>query len=42
MLVVTTPSKPGDRTKVCLICPGLGRIARGYETFTRETFDALK
>jgi 1,2-diacylglycerol 3-alpha-glucosyltransferase len=29
------------RTKVFLVCPGLGHIARGYETFTRECFDAL-
>ncbi len=28
-------------TKVFLICPGLGRIQRGYESFTRECFDAL-
>ena len=29
------------RTKVFLVCPGLGHIARGYETFARECFDAL-
>jgi 1,2-diacylglycerol 3-alpha-glucosyltransferase len=29
------------RTKVFLVCPGLGHVARGYETFTRECFDAL-
>jgi 1,2-diacylglycerol 3-alpha-glucosyltransferase len=28
-------------TKVLLVCPGLGHIVRGYETFTRECFDAL-
>ena len=39
---MTRPTGTSDRTKVCLICPGLGRIARGYETFTRETFDALR
>lgn len=27
---------------VFLICTGLGNINRGYETFTRECFDALK
>ena len=29
------------RTKVFLVCPGLGHVARGFETFTRECFDAL-
>lgn len=28
-------------TKVFLVCSGLGRINRGYETFTQECFDAL-
>lgn len=27
---------------VFLVCTGLGRINRGYESFTRECFDALK
>ena len=27
---------------VFLVCTGLGRINRGYETFTQECFDALK
>ncbi|MHB1559263.1 MAG: glycosyltransferase family 4 protein [Isosphaeraceae bacterium] len=30
------------RTKVFFVCPGLGHVARGYETFTREAFDALR
>ncbi len=30
------------RTKVFFVCPGLGHIARGYETFTREAFDVLR
>lgn len=29
------------RIKAFFVCPGLGHIARGYETFTRECFDAL-
>lgn len=29
-------------TKVFLICTGLGEVQRGYESFTRECFDALK
>ena len=28
-------------TKVFLLCSGLGRINRGYESFTQECFDAL-
>ena len=28
--------------KVFLLCSGLGRVNRGYETFTRECFDALR
>jgi glycosyltransferase involved in cell wall biosynthesis len=28
--------------KVFFVCPGLGHVARGYETFTRESFDALR
>jgi 1,2-diacylglycerol 3-alpha-glucosyltransferase len=28
-------------TRVFLICSGLGRVSRGYESFTRECFDAL-
>jgi 1,2-diacylglycerol 3-alpha-glucosyltransferase len=31
-----------QRHKVFLVCCGLGRINRGYETFTRECFAALK
>lgn len=27
---------------ICFVCPGLGHIYRGYETFTRECFDAIK
>lgn len=27
---------------IFLVCTGLGRISRGYETFTRECFEALK
>lgn len=27
--------------KIFLVCPGLGNINRGYESFTRECFDAL-
>ncbi|RYX87470.1 glycosyl transferase, partial [bacterium] len=27
---------------VFLVCTGLGHINRGYESFTRECFDALK
>jgi len=30
------------QTKVFFVCPGLGHIARGYETFTREAFDVLR
>ncbi len=30
-----------QKTKVFLLCAGLGRINRGYESFTRECFDAL-
>jgi hypothetical protein len=29
-------------TRVFLVCPGLGHVNRGYETFTRECFDALR
>ena len=28
-------------TKVFLLCAGLGRISRGFESFTQECFDAL-
>lgn len=28
-------------TKVFIVCPGVDRIQRGYESFTRECFDAL-
>jgi 1,2-diacylglycerol 3-alpha-glucosyltransferase len=28
--------------KVFFVCPGIGHIHRGYETFTRQCFDALK
>jgi len=28
--------------RVFLICPGVGHIARGYESFTRECFEALR
>ncbi|MBD1848395.1 glycosyltransferase family 4 protein [Cyanobacteria bacterium FACHB-63] len=27
--------------KVFIVCPGVGRIQRGYESFTRECFEAL-
>ncbi len=30
------------RTKVYLPCSGLGRIHRGYESFTQECFEALR
>lgn len=30
-----------EKTKVFLLCAGLGRINRGYESFTREFFEAL-
>jgi 1,2-diacylglycerol 3-alpha-glucosyltransferase len=30
------------KRNVFLVCTGLGRINRGYESFTRECFDALK
>lgn len=38
------PDSRGDGVpiKVWLVCPGLGRIARGYETFTRECYEALR
>ena len=32
---------PG-RLRVFLVCPGVGHVNRGYETFTRECFEALK
>lgn len=32
----------GRRTKVFLACSGLGHVARGFETFTQECFDALR
>ena len=28
-------------SKVFLICSGLGRVNRGFESFTQECFDAL-
>lgn len=28
--------------KICLPCPGLEHVQRGFETYTRELFDALK
>ncbi len=28
--------------KIFLVCPGVGHIGRGYETFTRQCFDVLK
>jgi 1,2-diacylglycerol 3-alpha-glucosyltransferase len=28
--------------EIFLVCPGVGHIGRGYETFTRQCFDALK
>lgn len=28
--------------KICMPCGGLGRVNRGYETFTQECFNALK
>lgn len=30
------------RANIFFVCPGLGHIFRGYETFTRQCFDALK
>jgi glycosyltransferase involved in cell wall biosynthesis len=34
---------PGDRRiRVALVCPGLGHVNRGFETFTAECFDALR
>ncbi|MFA6289073.1 MAG: glycosyltransferase family 4 protein [Opitutaceae bacterium] len=32
----------GFQIKVWIVCSGLGHIQRGYESFTRECFDALK
>ncbi len=32
---------PNCKTKVFLLCSGLGHINRGYESFTQECFDAL-
>ncbi|MFT3825789.1 MAG: glycosyltransferase [Chitinophagaceae bacterium] len=32
----------GSRPVVLIVCTGLGKINRGYETFTRECFDTLK
>jgi len=34
-------SLEASMTKVFIVCPGVGRIQRGYESFTRECFDAL-
>jgi 1,2-diacylglycerol 3-alpha-glucosyltransferase len=34
--------KPFGKPVVLLVCTGLGRINRGYESFTQECFDALK
>lgn len=31
-----------QKVRVFLICSGLGEVQRGYESFTRECFDALK
>jgi glycosyltransferase involved in cell wall biosynthesis len=31
-----------DKLKIFLLSSGLGRISRGYETFTRECFEALR
>ncbi len=31
-----------EKTKVFLLCSGLGCVRRGFESFTRECFDALK
>jgi 1,2-diacylglycerol 3-alpha-glucosyltransferase len=31
-----------SKTKVFLLCSGLGNIRRGFESFTQECFDALK
>ena len=28
--------------KIALICPGIGKIKRGHETFARTIFDLLK
>ena len=30
------------RLRVLLVCPGLGHVNRGFETFTAECFDALQ
>jgi 1,2-diacylglycerol 3-alpha-glucosyltransferase len=30
------------RTRVFFVCPGLGHVARGFETFSRECFDAIR
>ncbi len=41
---VLLPSSPFPlmrRTKVFFVCAGLGHIARGHETITREVFEAL-
>src|SRR6185437_484660 len=31
-----------QKPKTFIVCCGLGHVNRGYETFTRECFDALK
>jgi glycosyltransferase involved in cell wall biosynthesis len=33
---------PAGRVRSFLVCTGLGHVCRGYETFTRECFDALR
>jgi glycosyltransferase involved in cell wall biosynthesis len=30
------------RLRVAILCPGLGHVARGFESFARECFDALR
>ncbi|MEP7190374.1 MAG: glycosyltransferase family 4 protein, partial [Roseiflexaceae bacterium] len=36
------PNMRKSPTRVLFLCSGLGRIQGGYETFTRECYDALK
>jgi 1,2-diacylglycerol 3-alpha-glucosyltransferase len=33
---------PAEAVKAFLVCPGLGHVRRGYESFTQECFDVLR
>jgi 1,2-diacylglycerol 3-alpha-glucosyltransferase len=37
-----SPANAVQTVRVFLVCPGLGHVIRGYETFTRECFEALR